>query len=246
MKYIEQKIQDDEYNLPYHYIPKLQKNTFSDYYRWSYSKEYISFLNYLLERVKPYNKIVEVGCGDGRIIGDIKKKYSSKECIGIDYSEKSILLAKALSKNVSFKNINITSSNNINNIELILLIEVFEHIPIEECEKFVIGLSKMQSSNGVLFLTVPHKNVPLSKKHFQHFDVDLLNHYFKEHYTIEEIIYLHSKSNFFDFIERFFYNSLYSLTNERILYQYYNFWKKHNFYAKEKNASRIFLKLIRK
>ena len=242
MNYKEQLIQEEEYNFPYHYIPQIGYQYYIDSFRWSYSKEYISVLEFIKDYVKNFDTIVEVGCGDGRIIGDIKRCHPEKSCYGVDYSEKALSWAKLLNKGVDFQCINICTSNNFNlKADCILLIEVLEHIPVNICREFVNALAKIQPSGTKLLLTVPHLNVPVGRKHFQHFDKEKLLELFGGVYSMCEFHYLHSRGSWFKFLDWLLSNSFYTVIHKKLLFNYFQYWNKNNFFSKEESATRIFV-----
>ena len=187
-----QKEQDSEYELPYHYIPQY-RNGFSQSLSWSWGKNYISAIEFVLKKIKEnadnINSIADIGCGDGRLTKELATEFPNKEIIGVDYSQKAINLAKALNPNVNFIRKDIINDKLWNHFDAITLIEVFEHIPKELCKNFVKSLHNLLTEKGKIFLTVPHENKKLSYKHYQHFNQASLINYFKDLFNIDEIIF---------------------------------------------------------
>ena len=66
----EQKIQNQEYEFPYHYIPKF-RGDFTQTNNWIWGRNYISAIEFILTQIKKDSKkiesIADVGCGDGRL-----------------------------------------------------------------------------------------------------------------------------------------------------------------------------------
>lgn len=246
---LEQNAQDIEYNFPYHYIPQV-KNGFTQTYNWTWGKNYIAAIEFILENIeKDKNKIksiADVGCGDGRLVKELSDNYSDIRIMGIDYSNRAIDLAKAMNPESNFISINIINNILEDKFDAITLVEVFEHIPLDLCNDFVDGLSNQLNDNGVIYLTVPHKNKPLSYKHFQHFTYDSLSEYFTGKFKIEEVVFFDKLSKWNKLINLLLVNKIFILNNNFLNNYIYNFYKKHCFFSKEKNCGRIYLKLIKK
>ncbi len=241
-----QDIQDNQYSLPYHYIP--QYRDFTQSISWSWGINYISAIEFILDEINKidFKSITDIGCGDGRLTKEISKKFENKEVVGIDYSEKAIAIAKTLNPDINFINTDITENDIPKKFDIITLIEVFEHIPINNCEKFVTSISKLTNENGHLLLTVPHKNKLLNEKHFQHFNLNLLKKYFEKDFEIAEVMYLEKLSYSHRLYKKLIHNNLYTLNNQKLLNLFYSIYKKLFLFTTEKKAGRIYLKLKKK
>lgn len=244
-----QQIQDDEYTFPYHYIPEYEKQ-FTLAKSWSWGMQYISAIEFVLNKIASikFSSVCDVGTGDGRLVRELKRRFPEKEIIGIDYSETAIALAKALNPNCYFESINILDNTYKKKYELITLIEVFEHIPLDTCENFVQSLYNLLSEDGVLILTVPHVNKSVNDKHFQHFTKNKINSYFSNKFLIEELIFFEDqkRSIIKKFIRLLIYNNIFILNNKEILNYFYAVYKKKYFLSDEKNCGRIFVKMRKK
>ena len=243
---ISQKVQENQYSLPYHYIP--QYKNFTQSISWSWGINYISAIEFILDEINKvdFKSIADIGCGDGRLTKEISKKFKDKEVIGIDYSKKAINLANVLNPDLNFINTDITKNLIEKKFDVATLIEVFEHIPKEDCNLFVEAIYKTLNNNGLLLLTVPHKNKPLNEKHFQHFDLELLKQYFEKHFDIIEVKYIEKLSKGHRLFKLLIHNSFYILNNQKILNNFYKIYKKLFLFAEEKNVGRIYLKLKKK
>lgn len=245
----EQKRQEEEYNYPYHYIPEF-RNYFSPLKDWTWSFEYISAIEFILNQIKKdenfINSIADVGCGDGRLTKELSFDFPKQKVIGIDFSNKAIELAKAINPDLNFLNLDIINNNINNKYDAITLVEVFEHIPLDKCSNFVNALYEILNKNGVIYLTVPHKNKPLSYKHFQHFSLKSLENFFKEKFIIKKVVYIQKNSIFLNVIKLITHNKLYVITNKTINNRVYNLYKKYFFYTTKDKCGRIYLKLQKK
>jgi trans-aconitate methyltransferase len=241
----EQKEQDLEYGFPYHYIPKYNGG-FTQNYNWSWGKQYASAMEFILDKVRrdsaSIESIVDLGCGDGRLTKELSEMFTGKQVVGIDYSAKAINLAKALNPNVKYENKNIMDDD-LEKCDAITLIEVFEHIPIELCDDFVRATSELLNEGGVVYLTVPHENKPVSYKHFQHFNYDSLLNYFKNYFNVEEVEYIQKNDKLLTLLNMVMTNKLWIINSEFLNNLFYKFYKSRYFYSQDYNCGRIYLKL---
>ena len=133
-----QKIQEGLYEFPYHHIPKYDNKKFSTMRAYRGSHQYIAAINFLLSKINEidFKNLLDIGCGDGKYLYEISKKYPSKLFVGIDYSEQAILFATAMSPKIKFICGDITK-NTIGKFDLIILIETLEHIKPELIPNFM-------------------------------------------------------------------------------------------------------------
>lgn len=171
------RLQEEEYTTPYHHLisiypPRLHES-FAGFEYYMYVKEVIEAL--------PYNtmkRVAEVGCGDGKILFELAKLYPHVQFEGYDVSERAILFAKGYGydlPNLSFFAKDFRES--AGNYDAIICVETLEHIPDDEIEAFVKTLR--EKTKKYLVLTVPCSNIPVSPKHFRHYDPELLKKHLK-------------------------------------------------------------------
>lgn len=245
----QQEMQDREYEFPYHYVPNY-KDDFTQLFVWGWSKNYTSAIEFILDKIKEEGAgielIYDVGCGDGRITKELHDEFPNMNVIGIDYSAKAINLAKAMSLGVDYKCLDIISDTNLEKSDAITLIEVFEHIPLDLCDAFVKSLFTILDDEGVVFLTVPHKNVSVSYKHFQHFDLISIRKYFGGFFVIEDVHYIQKSSLCMKLFSKFMNNRLFIIKSRFLNNLYYHLYKKYCFHANESNCERLYVKLKKK
>lgn len=177
----EQAVQEKAYEFPYHYMD-LASN-----YHKIMSNGYLDLLNVVKEFIlsSNKNKILEVGCGDGRLCYEIKN--SGLEIVGVDYSERAINFAKLFNPNIKFYIQNIENLDLNEKFDIIICMEILEHFIPKKIPNILSNISKVLKKDGKLIITVPTKNLPLSKKHYQHFTPKSLAKTLKPYFEIEEI-----------------------------------------------------------
>ncbi|MBD0259380.1 MAG: class I SAM-dependent methyltransferase, partial [Cytophagales bacterium] len=165
-----QQIQDDEYTFPYHYVSQFENN-FTQCFNDIWGINYIATIEFMLARLAatPFESLVDVGCGDGRLTYEIQKRFPARTVWGIDYSQRAINLAKAMNPRGNYLQADITQPSSLPAFDAAVLMEVFEHIPPAVAPAFLGGVAGLLKRGGVLFITVPHVNKPVEYKHFRHF-----------------------------------------------------------------------------
>ncbi|PCJ67866.1 MAG: hypothetical protein COA58_01635 [Bacteroidetes bacterium] len=240
-----QNMQEQEYDFPYHYIPEINKD-FKPYRSWNYAMYYSSSTELIKDKLVKLNvqEVLDVGCGDGRLLNYLAKEKSFKSLSGFDYSEHAIKLAQIFNPKVNFFVHDIYSEDYLDckTVQAFTLIEVLEHIPIEKVESFISGLSRIMSSDTYLFLTVPHNNNPTAEKHYQHFDYKQLSKLFNSDFEEIEHTFLHKKSLFESFLKKLMINKFFILTARPLRQWIYKTYKRKFLeVADEKQCQRNFM-----
>lgn len=186
----ESEIQESQYTVPYHYYPIWTEDKFSMTRYWSWGLQYIGGLKLVIDQLSKltFSSLVDIGCGDGRFLKEVKRFWPSTEAIGIDYSSRAIAFAKAFNPEAEFRVENIIQDTVHGSFDVATCIEVMEHIRPEQTHAFVGGIAKLLKPRGWLILTVPHLNKPLNEKHYQHFDRSSLKETLGHHFDVLETI----------------------------------------------------------
>lgn len=207
------EIQDAQYSFPYHYIVSAEKNKINLTKNLSWGLEYLKNLNFIIENLDDaqHKSILEVGCGDGYIINQIKNKYKNHSCTGVDLSEKSIKLAKALSSNdVKFFNSDVSEIDGI--YDYVFMNQVMEHVPDEQVNNVLLNTWNKISVGGKLIITVPGKGKKLIKKHYRHYDTKMLKEIGailkSDNYKVKSIF---KPSSFYKLIIKFLFNRIWQI-----------------------------------
>lgn len=118
--------------------------------RWNIWDEFNIFINY----IKEGDSVLDVGCGNGRLLELLEDKHINY--LGIDISEKLIELAKKKYPQNNFlvaDNLNLPFPNN--NFDKVFSIAVLHTIPSEELrKKALLELKRVLKPGGLLVLTV--------------------------------------------------------------------------------------------
>ena len=247
----QQTLQDDEYSFPYHYVSQF-KGTFQQCFLDSWSINYVSTIEFMLEKIRPLprSRIADIGCGDGRFSREMALAFSDSSVAGIDYSQRAIALAKAMNPgitNLQFQQLDITQPSDLPALDVAILMEVFEHIPLERAEEFLKGVHGLLKQGGVLLLTVPHRNKPVEYKHFQHFTVESILRYLEPHFDVVEVVPFEKISIARRLLTTVLSNRLLILNSGRLLRAIYRWYKRELFFCRsEKTCQRIFVKATAK
>jgi len=167
------EIQNEKYQYPYHYLPHLERNGIVRYRSLSWGHVYLCYLYHIKELIEELNpkSILDIGCGDGRFLGMLNND-EFEDIIGVDLSRKAIRFAKSFNPNIEFKNCD--AEDLVGAYEVVTAIEVLEHIPNDDTDRFLKILEERTKKEGNTIISVPTKNIPKNPKHYRHYDEDLL------------------------------------------------------------------------
>jgi len=150
---------------------------------------YLAGIELLLSEIEKleFSSLLDVGCGDGRFLFEVEKRFQNKKLLGADYSERAIGLARALSSKVRYVCSDITAGDISERFDVVTMVEVLEHIPLGSVDNFLDAVAKSLAPSGTLILTVPHRNKRLSEKHFQHFTVQSIGEILSPRFRISKV-----------------------------------------------------------
>lgn len=206
-------MQDSQYLFPYHYIPFFDRRGSARRYRtfgWTY--EYLCYLKHVTEiinELKP-KSILDAGCGDGRLFSLLEVDVD--RCVGVDLSEKAIRFARAFNPKAEFLVKDIKDIDET--FEVVTAIEVIEHIPDDKVMSFIKAMEEKTKPEGHVIISVPTKVVPVLKKHYRHYDIELFNQQLEAsgaNLSIVSVDYVYRLSWFIDLYYKLTENLLWTL-----------------------------------
>ncbi|MCE7995878.1 MAG: methyltransferase domain-containing protein [Roseivirga sp.] len=209
------QMQDEQYLFPYHHIPNVdtKNGQLSIIRRLAWGHEYVCYQTHMKLKIEELNpdSVVEVGCGDGHLIMSLDDKISRK--VGVDLSERSILMANAFNNsNVEF--ICDDASNVDGEFDVVVSPEVLEHIPDEGVSDFFRLLDQKCKPGGKILISVPTTNMKLHEKHYRHYDIELFTKQMKDSgidCKIETVEYIYHSDWFMKNFIRFSHNNKWSI-----------------------------------
>ena len=112
-----------------------------------------------IKRFAPSNpkRILEVGCGMGNISSRMHKYWPDATITGIDISTLSIQIAQKLfaDDKLSFRETILTPQTFNEQFDLIIFMDVYEHIAVNDRPEVHAALAKILNNKGKIILTVP-------------------------------------------------------------------------------------------
>lgn len=247
-----QEFQDGEYSFPYHYVSGIPtRGGFFQHFVDTWGMNYISTIEYILKRIgeTSASSIVDVGCGDGRLVREIMLSFPERKIVGIDYSSRAIALANAMNqdiKGIEFHSLDITKAEHEQRYDLAILMEVFEHIPPEEARLFLEGVRSLLTPGGTLLLTVPHINKPVEYKHYRHFSCSEIVEILSEYFDVLEVKPFERGGRLRKVLNGLLCNRFFVLNNRRLINFIYEIQKKYLFNSAEDKCQRVFIKATSK
>lgn len=191
-------IQELEYTIPYHYL-----------YNWNSllafpeklhtSPIYLNYVRFILDKVGKLEEgmsFLDAGCGDGRLIYELKASGCKASLSGIDYSETAVKFAQIYNPGCDIQVDDLTADHNESKFtyDVIVSNDTLEHINPELLPKAVGYLQALLKQGGRLVVSVPHLNRPLDSKHYQHFTTETLNAILADHFESIEMFGFNRKS----------------------------------------------------
>ena len=243
-----QKVQENEYEFPYHYLPEVVNGQFTWWPYWSWGYKYLTGIEVVLEELqgRRYKTVIDVGCGDGRFLREVARNNPGTELLGVDYSERAIRLAQALNPEIEYKSVDIGSTELQQTYDVVTMIEVLEHIPPENIGDMAVSLSKLMHGDSILVVTVPHMNAPVIQKHYQHFDAARLKAIFGGLFNIEKMFFFDSNSKTVSLVQRLLFNKYYVVRHQKLLNLAYGKYRQYYLRCKESDCNRIGVVLTKK
>ncbi|WP_028571096.1 class I SAM-dependent DNA methyltransferase [Desulfonatronum lacustre] len=207
------ELQDNLYQFPYHYIPHFETDgTPSLMRKLNWGFDYLCYQKHLQEKVVAMHpqSVLEVGCGDGYFISGLPSSIPVR--VGVDLSSKSIAFARAFHPDCTFFAQDFNAIKDT--FDIVAAIEVIEHIQENELPVFFNSLCHRTNNSGTIIISVPTTNIPLNKKHYRHYTIDLLKNQLADSQaglSIKEYEYIFRKPWWYNIFRRFFNNKVFSL-----------------------------------
>ena len=162
-------------------IPRLARNKYKLPYHWirdPLHRDSVIYFGYgqvvLDELPSPPASVLDAGCGDGRISFEIVN--GDYTVTGVDCLELPILYARTMVPQGRFLVADLRQDLVANyglhhgQFDAVVMVEVYEHIPPEDCPGVLANLRKVLRAGGILIVSVPSRLLLPSKLHYRHFD----------------------------------------------------------------------------
>lgn len=220
---LSRQLQEEIYRFPYHHVVSFDARTYRGFRQCKNSPggyRYASYVIRVLEELEKeqFSSLIDVGCGDGFLVGMMFERFPGVEIAGVDLSEQAILFAQAFNvgRNVQFLCQDIVADRIDSRYDVATLIEVLEHIPPADVGSFLEAIHAMLNRGGKLIVTVPSVNLSIAqiKRHFQHFDEESLAATLSPHFRVLKIEYLNRDGLVAKILDRVFTNRLFILNSE--------------------------------
>jgi 2-polyprenyl-3-methyl-5-hydroxy-6-metoxy-1,4-benzoquinol methylase len=246
----QRKLQERFYHFPYHFLPYIFESNvwkISRILHWGY--EYLAILENVVKFIEDFKprKILDFGCGDGRLIYEILLRgINVEKIVGVDISSQAILFAKAFVEPfIVDANVKINFTSSLEEIiegrekfDLVTAIEVLEHIPPHQVNRLIREIHSI-ISNGIFIVSIPTTNVRLNPKHYRHFTLADLEREVGEFFLIREYLFVHRENLFYKFMQRILVNRFIVLNWPPLLKLTTRLYKQLIMYAKESDGAHI-------
>ncbi|CAK17989.1 putative SAM-dependent methyltransferase [Pseudomonas entomophila L48] len=107
----------------------------------------------LAKKVKPFNSLLEIGCGTGYVLEGISRAWPQIELHGSEYYEEGLEHARKRIPNAQLKQLDATRMQEVERYDIVGAFDVIEHI--EQDETVLRNLTRALRPGGSLVVTVP-------------------------------------------------------------------------------------------
>lgn len=107
----------------------------------------------LAKKVKPFNSLLEIGCGTGYVLEGISRAWPQIELHGSEYYEEGLEHARKRIPNAHLKQLDATRMQEVERYDIVGAFDVIEHI--EQDETVLRNLTRALRPGGSLVVTVP-------------------------------------------------------------------------------------------
>jgi len=189
-------LQESQYEFPYHHLVEWDQQNFSQTKHWSWGLRYFAGLQVAVDLVRrtKFRSLIDIGCGDGRFLKELKQHVETSNLKGIDISERAIGFARAFSPDIDFEVSDVGKNLEEKRWDVATLIEVCEHVPPAQLPGFLESTARALIPGGRLVLTVPHENKALNAKHYQHFSSAKIRELLTPHFDEIEFVFFDHRS----------------------------------------------------
>ena len=242
------EIQENQYAFPYHYIPDVINDAIITNRIIRKPMVYISYITHVRDELikSGAQSVLDVGCGDGRMLFELEKKDPDRNYVGIDISDRALHFARGFTKHSNFEVFNIIDKPYPSLVDACTYIETIEHIEPEKIKQMIANIATSLKPGGTMYLTTPTTNLPTPKKHFQHFTKESIEEYIGEHFTISDVRYINVESRLARFLNYLLLNRLFILSFGPLRKKIFGTYMKYCFIGTEKTGSRIYVKSVKK
>lgn len=158
------------------------------------------------------DEVLDVGCGDGRLVDRLRSTGANIKYLGIDLVEEAICLARSLNSAESFERMDLKDLEDT--FSFIVCTEVLEHIADDDMPVFLENVLAHLKPKGRFIITVPSDARLVHQKHFRHYSKDMLQKQLKDAgFAVLECAEFYNDSLLAKFITRLLSNSIFTINH---------------------------------
>ena len=231
------QVQDALYNMPYHYFPTVDGDAVRLHQALPWGLEYLTYMVHVVEliRMSRPGSLLDVGCGDGRLEHMLRGVVPIMK--GIDLSERAIAFARAFNPDIEFEPIDISAIKD--KYAAITLIEVLEHVPDSDLTRLVQNVAPCLEQEGFLLVTVPTTNLPLNRKHYRHYTLELLTDTLAPTFRIERHWWVYQLGFKTRILSRLLLNRWFVLNHRGLSRLIWKVHRRYSFFAQPTNGAHL-------
>lgn len=239
-----ESIQEEQYYFPYHHLSHVKDGSFYLFRHLFWGLEHYTYIQFVISEVTKhtFNSLADIGCGEGRILSELANKLPDTILKGYDTSASALHFARGFSQKPIFAVHDITSGKIADTVDAIISCEVIEHIKPDQVDNYCKYIAASLNENGLFFVTTPTTNIPVNKKHYQHFTKSLLESHLLPYFTIEEVVFMNKQNFYSRMLSRIIANRFYLSNMPRLNQWALKKYEQKILFATEESGSRIYIR----
>jgi SAM-dependent methyltransferase len=230
-------LQDAQYVVPYHYLPMLEGDSIKVHQALPWGLEYLTYMSHVVELIKAEqpSSLLDIGCGDGRL--ETMLHGSIPMMKGIDLSERAIAFARAFNPDIAFESVDVSAIDD--RFDAITLVEVLEHVPDSAISSLVRDAAACLEEHGFLLVTVPTVNLPMNRKHYRHYTLELLTEQLSPTFQIDRHWWVYHTGLASTILTRLLYNRWFALNHRGLRRLIWQLHRRYTYMAGPQNGAHL-------
>jgi SAM-dependent methyltransferase len=148
---------DSQDELPKHYLSSLRGGEFRQVLYDAFGYRYLGGILVVLDLLEkiPFASLLDIGCGDGRFLREVERRFPGRALVGVDTSNAAVDWAQRLNPGLVFERRDLLQDPVTAPYDVVTILDGLAQVPASEQPAFIEAASTALRPGGTLVLTVP-------------------------------------------------------------------------------------------